>query len=41
MSSCGTWMILGAVEGEGEGDHGGHLEDDQGDVLEGLPHQLQ
>ena len=23
-----TWMILGAVEGEGEGDDGGHLEDD-------------
>ena len=34
-------MILWAEGGEEERDHGGHLEDDQGHVLEGLPHQLQ
>ena len=29
------------VEGQAQGDHGRHLQDDEGDVLQGLPHQLQ
>ena len=37
-----TWLlIVGLVEREGEGDDRRHLEDDQGHVLERLPHQLE
>ena len=31
----------GLVEGEAQRDDGGDLQDDEGDVLKGLPHQLQ
>lgn len=29
------------VEGESQGDQGSDLQDDEGDVLQGLPYQLQ
>jgi len=41
---CGhTFSLLsgGLVEGQPQGDDGGDLQDDEGDVLQGLPHQLQ
>lgn len=34
-------VVFGLDEGEDEGDKGGHLKDDEGHVLQGLPHQLQ
>ena len=33
--------VGGVVEGQGQRDDGRHLQDDQGDVLQGLPHQVQ
>ena len=36
-----TWARVWLIEGEDERDHGGHLEDDQGHVLQRVAHQLQ